>query len=228
MSSTTLYNCHRNGRARDRATIWLRNMQCPPCGVARSVIAVCLFGWLFVVIASSTSLSIESKLTADDSSAEAEADADAESEAQLVDILRNNVAINRNLKSTCKSQAKALSRVQCDKESLTPPLSVSMSLSSIARTSNKMANQTTRTQNSLHVPQAAGQVPPSSSFFFSSPQTNQTAAADSFQAQESNRSPQESDCALVLRRTYVIDKRTSDAWGERFVFNDADPDESKK
>lgn len=37
-----------------------------------------------------------------------------------------------------------------------------------------------------------------------------------------------SKCALVLKRTYIINKALEDTWGERFVFNDVDVDDAKR
>lgn len=43
---------------------------------------------------------------------------------------------------------------------------------------------------------------------------------------ESNQIEHNSNCALILKRTYILKNR--DEWGERFVFNDGDPDDEKK
>lgn len=42
---------------------------------------------------------------------------------------------------------------------------------------------------------------------------------------ESNRVEQNSECALILRRTYIL--KESDQWGDKFVFEDIDTDDKK-
>ena len=39
---------------------------------------------------------------------------------------------------------------------------------------------------------------------------------------ESKRIEQNSECALILKRTYILRKKDPDEWGEKFVFNDID------
>lgn len=47
-------------------------------------------------------------------------------------------------------------------------------------------------------------------------------------AAESKKIEQNGECALILKRTYILKKHSEDEWGDKFVFNDADPDEKKK
>lgn len=51
---------------------------------------------------------------------------------------------------------------------------------------------------------------------------------DSTQVAESNQIEHSSDCALILKRTYILKAPVQDEWGEKFVFNDVDTDVAKK
>lgn len=44
---------------------------------------------------------------------------------------------------------------------------------------------------------------------------------------ESQQPELSSDCALILKRTYILKDKTNDEWGDKFVFNDIDPDDKK-
>lgn len=52
--------------------------------------------------------------------------------------------------------------------------------------------------------------------------------SDSVDVSESNRIDHDSDCALILKRTYILKSKTHDEWGDKFVFDEQDSDEEKK
>lgn len=64
------------------------------------------------------------------------------------------------------------------------------------------------------------------------PGTNRTALIksralpreDSVTTSESKQIERNSECALILKRTYILTDPNSDEWGEKFVFNDVDED----
>lgn len=47
---------------------------------------------------------------------------------------------------------------------------------------------------------------------------------DSVSMSESKQIERNSECALILKRTYILTDPNSDEWGEKFVFNEADED----
>lgn len=52
--------------------------------------------------------------------------------------------------------------------------------------------------------------------------------AESVDVSESSRVEHNSKCALILKRTYILRKKHTDEWGDKFVFNDIDTDDKKK
>lgn len=52
-------------------------------------------------------------------------------------------------------------------------------------------------------------------------------ALDLVHTSESNHVEKNSECALILKRTFIIKNPTSDEWGDKFVFNDVDPEVGK-
>lgn len=55
-----------------------------------------------------------------------------------------------------------------------------------------------------------------------------TIGADAVDVSESSRVEHNSKCALILKRTYILRKKHTDEWGDKFVFNDIDTDDKKK
>lgn len=51
---------------------------------------------------------------------------------------------------------------------------------------------------------------------------------ESVDTSESKQIEQNSNCALILKRTYILKDRQQDEWGEKFVFNDVDVDDEKR
>lgn len=54
-------------------------------------------------------------------------------------------------------------------------------------------------------------------------ESNMLMAAESHSGAEMS-----SHCALILKRTYILKKNNEDEWGDKFVFNDVDPDDAKR
>lgn len=44
---------------------------------------------------------------------------------------------------------------------------------------------------------------------------------------ESRKSELNLECALILKRTYILKNQNNDEWGDKFVFNENDPDDKK-
>lgn len=62
---------------------------------------------------------------------------------------------------------------------------------------------------------------------YSEPWFETKSTQDSIEIAESAKSEVSTDCALILKRTYIIRSKNNDEWGDKFVFNENDPDDKK-
>lgn len=128
-------------------------------------------------------------------------------------LINSNFGARIELLSSELKQAKSITvSNESIRKKLPPDISIAQHNQEANETSLKITSKNNQQQNKLAKKQ----------------QQHRQGREEPIEMSESKKVELNSNCALVLKRTYIIDKRLDDRWGERFVFNDIDVDDLKK